>query len=76
MAGPVFREYHTPVEMTGLYWHFVDIVWVFYSRCFTWWIEADAEHIVEKKTYYSVFCRLDGSCWQQRSAWHTSISAG
>lgn len=21
--------YHTPVEMTGLYWHFVDIVWVF-----------------------------------------------
>lgn len=23
------REYYTPVEMTGLYWHFVDIVWVF-----------------------------------------------
>lgn len=22
-------EYHTPVEMTGLYWHFVDCVWVF-----------------------------------------------
>lgn len=22
-------EYYTPVEMTGLYWHFVDIVWVF-----------------------------------------------
>ena len=22
-------EYHTPVEMAGLYWHFVDIVWVF-----------------------------------------------
>ncbi len=22
-------EYFTPVEMTGLYWHFVDIVWVF-----------------------------------------------
>jgi cytochrome c oxidase subunit 3 len=21
--------YYTPVEMTGLYWHFVDIVWVF-----------------------------------------------
>ena len=21
--------YHTPVEMTGLYWHFVDIVWIF-----------------------------------------------
>jgi len=22
-------EYHVPVEMVGLYWHFVDIVWVF-----------------------------------------------
>jgi cytochrome c oxidase subunit 3 len=22
-------EYYTPVELTGLYWHFVDIVWVF-----------------------------------------------
>lgn len=23
------REYSTPVEMVGLYWHFVDIVWIF-----------------------------------------------
>ena len=22
-------EWYTPVEMTGLYWHFVDIVWIF-----------------------------------------------
>jgi cytochrome c oxidase subunit 3 len=22
-------EYHTPVEITGLYWHFVDIIWIF-----------------------------------------------
>ena len=22
-------EYHNPVEVAGLYWHFVDIVWVF-----------------------------------------------
>jgi Cytochrome c oxidase subunit III len=22
-------EYHTPIETIGLYWHFVDIVWVF-----------------------------------------------
>ena len=21
--------YHTPVEVSGLYWHFVDIVWIF-----------------------------------------------
>ncbi len=22
-------DYHTPVELTGLYWHFVDIIWIF-----------------------------------------------
>ena len=22
-------EYYTPIEVSGLYWHFVDIVWVF-----------------------------------------------
>jgi cytochrome c oxidase subunit 3 len=27
--GRFTREYHTPLEMTGLYWHFVDMVWVF-----------------------------------------------
>jgi cytochrome c oxidase subunit 3 len=27
--GRFDEEYHAPVEMTGLYWHFVDIVWIF-----------------------------------------------
>jgi len=27
--GAYGPEYSTPVEMTGLYWHFVDIVWIF-----------------------------------------------
>jgi cytochrome c oxidase subunit III len=27
--GKYDAEYYTPVELTGLYWHFVDIVWVF-----------------------------------------------
>jgi cytochrome c oxidase subunit III len=27
--GRFSAEYYTPVELTGLYWHFVDIVWVF-----------------------------------------------
>lgn len=27
--GRFSPEYHTPVEISGLYWHFVDIVWVF-----------------------------------------------
>ena len=27
--GRYSAEYHAPVEMVGLYWHFVDIVWIF-----------------------------------------------
>jgi cytochrome c oxidase subunit 3 len=27
--GNFTPEYHTPVEIVGLYWHFVDIVWIF-----------------------------------------------
>jgi cytochrome c oxidase subunit 3 len=27
--GTVTAEYYSPVEITGLYWHFVDIVWIF-----------------------------------------------
>jgi len=29
LADSFSPEYHTPVETIGLYWHFVDIVWVF-----------------------------------------------
>ncbi|HXH06781.1 MAG TPA: cytochrome c oxidase subunit 3 family protein [Vicinamibacterales bacterium] len=28
-AGRFSPEYFTPVEVAGLYWHFVDIVWIF-----------------------------------------------
>lgn len=27
--GAFSPEYHTPLELSGLYWHFVDLVWVF-----------------------------------------------
>jgi cytochrome c oxidase subunit 3 len=27
--GRFTRTYHTPVDVSGLYWHFVDIVWIF-----------------------------------------------
>jgi len=27
--GTFGPEYHSPVEISGLYWHFVDIVWIF-----------------------------------------------
>jgi cytochrome c oxidase subunit 3 len=29
LGGRFSPEYYTPVEMIGLYWHFVDIVWIF-----------------------------------------------
>jgi cytochrome c oxidase subunit 3 len=29
IKGRFGPEYHNPVEITGLYWHFVDIVWIF-----------------------------------------------
>jgi len=32
--GSFNGEYHTPVELTGLYWHFVDVVWVFLFAIF------------------------------------------
>ena len=27
--GAFSREYSTPVEITGVYWHFVDLVWIY-----------------------------------------------
>jgi cytochrome c oxidase subunit III len=27
--GRFSEKYHTPVEMSGLYWHFVDLVWIY-----------------------------------------------
>jgi len=27
--GKFDRVYYSPVELGGLYWHFVDIVWIF-----------------------------------------------
>lgn len=27
--GDFSAEYYTPIEMTGLYWHLVDLVWIF-----------------------------------------------
>ena len=29
MRGAYSPEWHTPIELFGLYWHFVDIVWIF-----------------------------------------------
>lgn len=32
--GSITAEYHTPVEIGGLYWHFIDIVWIFLYAIF------------------------------------------
>lgn len=29
LKGKFSKEYNSPVELVGLYWHFVDIVWIF-----------------------------------------------
>jgi cytochrome c oxidase subunit 3 len=29
IRGTITREYASPIEISGLYWHFVDIVWIF-----------------------------------------------
>ena len=33
-AGSFNAEYYTPLEVVGLYWHFVDIIWVFLFAIF------------------------------------------
>jgi cytochrome c oxidase subunit III len=27
--GTITTEYYSPIEISGLYWHFVDIVWIY-----------------------------------------------
>ena len=27
--GSITADYYSPIEISGLYWHFVDIVWIF-----------------------------------------------
>ena len=27
--GTITADYASPIEISGLYWHFVDIVWIF-----------------------------------------------
>lgn len=34
LAGTFSSEYHTPILMTGVYWSFVDVIWVFLYAIF------------------------------------------
>ncbi len=29
LRGEFSREYYAPIEVAGLYWHFIDVVWIF-----------------------------------------------
>lgn len=32
--GSFSASYHTAIDLGGLYWYFIDIVWVFFTRSF------------------------------------------
>jgi cytochrome c oxidase subunit 3 len=34
VAGQITAEYYNPIEVAGLYWHFIDIIWVFLYAIF------------------------------------------
>jgi cytochrome c oxidase subunit III len=34
LLGSITAQYHTPIEVGGLYWHFIDIVWIFLYAIF------------------------------------------
>ena len=34
IIGTFSAEYHTTIDLGGLYWHFIDIVWVFLYAIF------------------------------------------
>jgi len=34
ILGSFSAEYYTPIEMGGLYWHFIDVVWIFLYAIF------------------------------------------
>ena len=34
VLGRFSADYHTPIDLGGLYWHFIDIVWVFLYAIF------------------------------------------
>ena len=29
MIGRFSRDYYTPIDLGGLYWHIVDVIWIF-----------------------------------------------
>ena len=36
-TGRYGPAYHGPIEVGGLYWHFVDVIWIFLFACIYVW---------------------------------------
>jgi cytochrome c oxidase subunit IV len=64
LAGSFSGGYHMPVAVAGLYWSFVDIVWVFLFAIFylrglhSWGWGAMAEPVLSKKAYLFTYLIL------------------
>ena len=57
-------EYYSPIEISGLYWHFVDIVWIFlFPLLYLIGRHACTDmmltHIVPTRIYYTIFAHPD-----------------
>ena len=58
--GTITAEYASPIEISGLYWHFVDIVWIFLFPLLyligrhapDGALRCPCQHIVPMRTYY------------------------
>ena len=71
-------EYYSPIEISGLYWHFVDIVWIFLfpllyliGRHVAW---LSTRHS-PTRTYYTIFAILMVCTVPDRGRSPSSISA-
>ena len=62
--GRFDSEWHAPVEMTGLYWHFVDIVWIFLFPLLylverhNLGVAMSSVHVSPLSTYLTIFAAL------------------
>ena len=58
--GRFSERYYNPVEMSGLYWHFVDIVWIFLYPLFYWWTDMYERRNCFKEDLSAGLGRSDG----------------
>ena len=59
-------RYHSPITVAGLYWHFVDLVWIFCSRSFIYQGEADDQDAASTAHVGIVVARAFGAARYDR----------